>query len=106
MENVKAFGLRVKELRVSRKLTQDKLAEKLDINSKYLSRIEMGYSFPSFEVLARIAAVLQVEMMDFFDFSHGARTTGELRKEMRKMVEHADDEKITLAYKTLKAILR
>jgi transcriptional regulator with XRE-family HTH domain len=106
MADIKAFGLRMKELRVLRKLTQEKLAEKCDINSKYISRIEMGLQFPSFDVLAKIAVALRVEMKEVFDFSHSAKTANELRKDLRRMLEEADGEKLQLAYKTLKAILR
>lgn len=106
MANLKAFGLRIKELRVLRKLTQEKLAEKCDINSKYISRIEMGLQFPSFDVLAKITAAMRMEMKDVFDFNHSAKTTNELRKDLRRLVEEADGEKLQLAYKTLKAILR
>ena len=106
MENLRAFGLRVKELRTLKKLTQDQLAEMLDINSKYLSRIEMGYSFPSFDVLSKIADALEVLMLEIIDFSHAGKTTAELRKEMRRMVEQASDEKLPSAYRTLKAAVR
>jgi transcriptional regulator with XRE-family HTH domain len=103
--DLRAFGLRMKELRTLRKLTQEQLAEKCDINSKYISRIEMGYSFPSFNILKEICATLQVEMRDMFDFGHSAKSAGQLRKEMRGMVEQAEGEKLKLAYKALKAIL-
>jgi transcriptional regulator with XRE-family HTH domain len=104
--DLRAFGLRMKELRTLRKLTQEQLAEKCDVNSKYISRIEMGYSFPSFNILEKICDTLHVEMRDMFDFGHSSKTAGELRKEMRGMMEQADGEKLKLAYKTLKAILR
>ena len=106
MTELNAFGSRIKELRTLRKLTQEQLAEKCEINSKYLSRIEMGYSFPSFEILNKICSVLHVEMADLFNFAHNSKTAGQLRKEIRGMVEQADGEKLQLAYKTLKAILR
>ena len=41
------LGLRIKEIRQNRKISQDKLSEKLDIDPKYLSRIEVGKATPS-----------------------------------------------------------
>ncbi|MBI5815291.1 MAG: helix-turn-helix transcriptional regulator [Nitrospinae bacterium] len=106
MADLKTFGLRVKELRAIRKLTQDELAEECEINSKYLSRMEMGHHFPSFEVLSKIAESLGVDMLELFDFGHSAKSAGEMRKEMRAMLDGADEENLRTAYRTLKAILR
>ena len=42
------FGKRLQEIRKMRKLTQLMLAEKVEVDAKYISRIESGISSPSF----------------------------------------------------------
>ena len=64
----KLLGARIKELRKLRALSQERLAEMIDIDPKHLSRIEVGRSFPSMDTLAAMAKSLQVEMKDFFEF--------------------------------------
>ena len=106
MTGLKSFGMRVKELRVSRKLTQEQVAEKCGISSKYVSRIEMGHHFPSFDILVKLSAVMKVEMSDMFDFAHTAKSAKELKKGMNELVNEANGGKLELGYRVLKAIIR
>lgn len=106
MTELKSFGMRVKELRALRKLTQEQVAEKCDISSKYVSRIEMGHHFPSFDILVKLCAVMNVEMRDLFDFAHIAKSAKEYRKGLNELVNEADEGKIELAYRVMKAIVR
>lgn len=65
----KKFGLRVRSIRVSRKLTQEELAEEAGLSPEYVSRIERGKASPSFETIISIASALGVELSTLFDFS-------------------------------------
>jgi transcriptional regulator with XRE-family HTH domain len=62
----KRFGIRLRQVRLSRKLTQEKLAEKLDISLNFLNMIERGERAPSFDTLERIARVLRTPVDEFF----------------------------------------
>lgn len=106
MTGLKSFGMRVKELRVSRKLTQEQVAEKCGISSKYVSRIEMGRHFPSFDILVKLSAVMKVEMSDMFDFAHAAKSAKDIKKGMNELVNEANGGKLELAYRVLKTIVR
>jgi transcriptional regulator with XRE-family HTH domain len=64
------LGMRIREVRKARGLSQEKLAEKVGVDPKQISRIEGGKSAPSFETLESIAIHLQVEMKDLLDFQH------------------------------------
>ena len=77
----KVFGKRIKELRERKKLTQEKLAEKIGLDLQTISRIETGYYFTSFENLEKLANALDVTIADLFDFEH-VKTKEELIKEM------------------------
>ena len=100
------FGIRIKELRKNLKLSQEELAERANISAKYLSRIEMGQQFPSIDMLERLAGTLKVELKDFFEFSHGTNNRGELIKNIKNLLEEADDERLKLLVKLVRAVIR
>jgi len=64
------LGMRIREVRKARLLSQEKLAEKVGVDPKQISRIEGGKSAPSLDTLEAIAKNLQVEVKDLFDFQH------------------------------------
>ncbi|BCS55620.1 helix-turn-helix domain-containing protein [Geobacter sp. SVR] len=64
------LGARIKELRKRRGLTQEQLAEKVDLATRYISLIEVGRSSPSLETIENIANTLEVELKDLFDYMH------------------------------------
>lgn len=70
MDNKKLLGKRIKELRKKSKLTQEDLAEMVDIETSTLSGIESGRHFPSLFTLEKIAKSLNLELKTFFDFNH------------------------------------
>ena len=45
-------------------LTQEKLAEKVDLNPVYMGQIERGYKVQSVDALLRIAKALKVHLRD------------------------------------------
>lgn len=106
MKELKLFGIRIKELRMSKKMSQDQLAEKAGISSKYLSRIEMGQHFPSIGIITKLANALNVELRDFFEFAHEAKNLRELKKNLNNLIDEANEEKLKLAVKILRAIVR
>jgi len=59
-------------LRKNRKkkgLTQEKLAEMADISLRYIAMLELGKSFPSGEMLEKLAKALDIDTIQFFDVS-------------------------------------
>ena len=64
------LGKRIKELRKRQNLTQEQLAEKMNIDQRNLSKIECGNNFVTSETLSKIVSVLNVEEKELFDFSH------------------------------------
>lgn len=46
--------------------TQEKLAEAVDLNPKYLGEIERGEKIISIEALLRIAKAVKIPIRDFF----------------------------------------
>ena len=99
----KQLGARIKELRKARGLSQVRLSEKIDIDFKHLSRIEVGNSYPSMDTLEKIATELGCELRDLFEFAH---QTNQPKKEIIALLNEADPEKLKLIYKIIRAIVR
>lgn len=60
--NYKEMGDRIKSGRKSIGITQEKLAEEIDVSPSYISEIERGSSICSLEVLVAIANVLDLNL--------------------------------------------
>jgi len=56
----KAIGVRVKNFRKERNLTQEKLAELIDVSVPYMSNIETGKKKLSMKVLVNLSCALDV----------------------------------------------
>lgn len=65
----KAFGRRLKRLRLQKNYTQENLSGLCDISTEFLSLVERGLNAPSFDNLERIADALGVEVHHLFEFS-------------------------------------
>ena len=63
-----ALGARIRELRLSKGLSQEELGFLCDTYTSHISRIERGDNNTSLEILARISAGLGVTLKDLLDF--------------------------------------
>ena len=99
------IGARIKSIRDAKGMTQERLAEVMDINSKYLSNIERGKENPTLDMLIKLANALEVEMWEMFDFGHEV-SLKELRETMSRFLKELDDEKLRMAVKLLRAVVR
>lgn len=105
METKKLIGMRIKELRKKQLLSQEQFAEKADINSKYLSRMERGTENPTLDMLIKLSTALEVEMWEIFDFGHGV-SQKELKEAIQSFVKAADESSLRLALKVIRAVVR
>lgn len=87
-------------------MTQEALAERMDINTVYLSNIERGMANPTLDMLIRISEALEVEMWEIFDFGQEV-SPKELRDTLKKVANEISDEgKLKTAVRILKTIAR
>lgn len=71
MDDVKKkIGLNIRQRRVARGLKQAELAERVGVEDKTISRIEVGGNFPSMDLLVRIADVLDYDLTEFVNFKN------------------------------------
>ena len=62
-----ALGLRIKELRAARGMTQEQLADHAGFFRTYMSRVETGSANPTFDALLILATALRVAPAALFD---------------------------------------
>lgn len=65
----KRFGAKLAYIRKSRKLSQIKLAERVDMNFNYIGQIERGEANVTIKTMKILADALDVEVKTLFDFS-------------------------------------
>ena len=64
MQEAQLFGRRLRELRQSRELTQEALAEAADLSGNYISDLELGLKVPSLTIIVRISQALDIAAVD------------------------------------------
>jgi transcriptional regulator with XRE-family HTH domain len=62
----KIIGEAIRLRRKAADLTQEELAERVNLNPKYIGEVERGEKIISIEALLRIASALKTPIMDFF----------------------------------------
>jgi transcriptional regulator with XRE-family HTH domain len=65
------FGKRLAHLRKARQLTQNQLADLLDVQAPVISRWENGSSKPQFDFLVKLAKALEVSYDALMGFEEG-----------------------------------
>lgn len=66
---IKKFGAKLAYIRKSKKLSQMKLAEIVDMNFNYIGQIERGEANVTIHTMVILANALNVEMKELFDFT-------------------------------------
>lgn len=65
----KKFGAKLAYVRKSKKLSQIKLAEIVDMNFNYIGQIERGEANVTMKTMIVLANALEVELKTLFDFT-------------------------------------
>jgi len=64
VQEAQLFGRRLRELRQSRDLTQEALAEAADLSGNYISDLELGLKVPSLTIIVRLSQALDIAASD------------------------------------------
>jgi len=105
MNEKKLIGQRIKELRKSKGLSQEKFAELAETSPNYLSRMERGTENPTIDMLIKLSKALEVEMREMFDFGH-VPGRKELKDSLQTFLKTADEPTLRLAVKIIRAVSR
>ena len=66
---LKKFGKNVKIERIKKDLTQEKLAEIMDVSQNYIANIERGKANMSLGKVLELSEFLKTSIMNFLDFN-------------------------------------
>lgn len=107
MKNSKELlGGRIRELRKGLRMSQEQLSERVDVDPRYISRIELGRCSPSLETLENIARALGVEMRDLFDYKHQQENPDWQAEISRLMDSASDGQQRQLILRIVRAVTR
>lgn len=92
--NQEKIGKFISELRKEKNMTQEELAEKLDVTNKSISRWENGKTMPDLSLITVLAKEFNVEVSELLN---GRRMTKEelekLRDTINSIIEYSNKEK-------------
>lgn len=102
----KELGEKIRRLRKLRGLTQEELAEMIDISSRNLSNIEQGISFAKAETLEKIISSLNTSTEELFATNH-LKSNVELLEKINRYIETAqnDNKQLEIIYRVLRALM-
>ncbi len=100
MQSVKElFGKRIKELRKEKNLTQEQLAELVDIDTRNIIKIENSQTFPRLKTIEKFMEIFEISASDLFRTEHLQDTAFLKEKILQKLDK--DDDLVRLVYKML-----
>lgn len=101
----KKIGIKIKERRQSQGITQEMIANYLDVNPSHISNIECGRANPSLTALINIANILQCSVDYFisgeYTYSKNSENEQSIENEIMNKLKYCD---IKVKNKILKII--
>lgn len=85
-------------------MSQEKLAELLNIDPNSVSRIECGVHYPSLDTLEKISIILTVEMHEFFKFRESDNIK-DMRNFLIQTASDVDEEKLDQVIRVVRKII-
>lgn len=70
------FATNLRRLRHARKISQEQLAHDAGVDRAYLSRVERAVTYVGLEIIEKLAAVLEVDPVEFFRQPNRTRKKG------------------------------
>lgn len=97
------LGRRIKELRKAKGLSQESLAERMEVHPKYLGSVERGEQNPTLEFLTKLALALEAEPVDLFNYRWQQLSAAELKRRLHALIDKADLERLRELLALMKA---
>lgn len=98
--DMKKTGCFLKELRKEKGMTQEQLAEILNVSGRTVSRWETGSNMPDLDLLIEIADLYDLDIRELIDGERKSeKMNNETKDTLKKVADYADTEKKMLAKK-------
>jgi transcriptional regulator with XRE-family HTH domain len=104
MDIRKLIGTRIAELRKSAGFTQEQLAGKMEISSKYLSSIERGKENPTLSTFINISEALKIDLSEIFCLMQ-IEDPLKRKSMIQAFIKNADPEQLKLAFQILSLLI-
>lgn len=101
------FGEKIKRMRQNRGLTQEQLAEAIDISQRALSAIERGENFVTAETVDKLLKSLNTTTDELFALNHlklPQDLISEINENLSKISQNP--QKLEIVYNVTKSLLR
>ena len=102
--NYSIIGERLKQARINKKLTQEKLAEQLDVSVAFLSRAERGNVKINLARITQICDILDISISNILTGT-GSNSKDYLTEDFSNLLKNCPPEKIKLIYDIAKVII-
>lgn len=103
------LGQKIRRMRLKRHMTQDELAEKVDISQRTLSGIETGENFVTAETLDKLVDALETTFEEMFATNHYKEIpvlAREIAAIVQALSEEGDRRNLEIMYSVGKSLLK
>ncbi len=104
MNTKELLGLKIKEFRRQKKMTQEQLSEIIGLDNGYISKLEVGQNFPTIDTLEKIAQALDVELYELFQYTNLKIREKDFKSEIIKIYDKLNKEKQFTLYRVAKGL--
>ena len=87
------FARNLKIIRKSRKLTQEQLAELVDVDFRFISFLENAKSFPSCDLIEKLTKALNVTFAELFVYEQNL-SREDIKKQLIDTIERLDTKNL------------
>ena len=91
------LGAKIRYIRKTKNIAQEKLSEMAEISPRQMVRIEMGQSFPTIDNLEKIASALEVSIQSLFENDYYDKTEN-LKQKLHSKIDLLDDKNTRFLY--------
>lgn len=98
------LGKRILQLRKEAGLTQETLAERLNLHGSYVGLLERGQKTPSLETLSRIAAFFHLDLVDLLTDESAGRPAEARIKRIVDLLQKVPRKDLDKLYRVLRLI--
>lgn len=102
------FGANLRHMRKARGLTQNVLAERVDVSPDMISKMERGAAAPSFDTIEKLCIALETQPVAFFGIGLMPAPLGErglLLQKIHATLSRMNAEQLARAAKMMQALV-
>ena len=101
MQNIELLGLKIKEIRKRKRISQEKLAELVGMNTRSILRLENAQSIPTIDTLSKVTMALDVNIVDLFETNTNKNNKNEIIADINSCMNNMSLEELKNFYKAV-----